>query len=274
MFRRRLIILSHYLRYPERYLYATVGDVLRDVFAPTSAMLAYRQLEHVQVRDEYLVCYLRGLNRPLYWPRSIAKRWLYQVISEAFYARDPHYYEIPETQVRSGDTVVDCGAAEGLFSLRVLGRAKRCYLIEPSSRFQRALALTFAEVSDVEVVPMALGAVSGSLRFTEDSIMSAMSETGALTVTVETLDHLFYEQGIRVDYLKMDLEGAEMNVLVGAEQTIRKFRPRIAVTLYHVGQNADETVTYLQSLVPEYRYRLKGICAETGNPVMGHFWTE
>jgi FkbM family methyltransferase len=216
----------------------------------------------------------KGDTPPLYWPEEYQERWLFNMVSEAFSPRDPHYYEIPQTSVKLGDVVVDCGSAEGLFSLRVFERAKHCYLVEPSPVFQRALALTFANVVNISIIPVAIGSFVGKARFSENTIKSAIGDKGELSVTVETLDHLFFEQGIRVDFIKADLEGSEMDMLKGARQTIINSKPRIAITLYHPGQSMVEIVSFLLDGVPEYQNIIKGINGDNGYPVMGHFWVE
>ncbi len=272
---RRLSILKRYLQNPAQYPYLSYSEILKHLVSPTSTMVAHQQIRRMEdMGNGYLACHLKDGLRPLYWPKLVKLRWLYQVISEAFWTKNWHYYEISKTMVRPGDVVVDCGAAEGLFALMILGRAKGCYLIEPLPVFQRALALTFAGVAGYEVLPVALGTAPGECTFQEDGIMSAVTEKGNVTVRIETLDRLFYERGIHVDYIKADLEGAEMDMLRGAAQTIRASKPRIAITLYHQGQNHEEMINYIQSLVPEYRYLIKGINAANGNPVMGHFWVE
>lgn len=269
---RRLNILKHYLNNLSTYTYCSLWQVLQQVFSPTSGMVARHKIKHVSYEDEYVVYQLKGLNRPLYWPRKFSHSLFYWMISETFRNRDPHFYEIPETTVHKGDIVADCGAADDLFSLTLLGRVKHCYLIEPLLEFQQALNKTFSCVRGFEILPVALGEQPGKLYLKEASIMSTIGETGSRVVDVETIDRLFYARGISVDYLKVDIEGSEMSMLKGAANTIRQSRPRIAMALYHQNQNVDETVAFLQSLVPNYQYRLKGICAESGNPVMGHFW--
>ena len=89
---------------------------------------------------------------------------------------------------------------------------------------------------------------------------------------LKQLTEYYFNRSISIDYLKADIEGAEMAMLKGACPTIKLSKPRIALTLYHIGHNVNEIVTYLRLLVTEYNHRVKGINVETGNPVMGHFW--
>ena len=59
--------------------------------------------------------------------------------------------------VATGDTVLDCGAAEGMFALSVMDRAARLVVFEPWEGFQESLRLTFGSNPRVSVRQQALG---------------------------------------------------------------------------------------------------------------------
>lgn len=61
-------------------------------------------------------------------------------------------------------------------------------------------------------------------------------------------------------------------MLAGAERSIARYRPKIAITTYHVAEHADQIASFLQRIEPGYRIRTKGIDAVTGSPVMLHAW--
>ena len=55
-----------------------------------------------------------------------------------------------------------------------------------------------------------------------------------MTVPLTTIDKIVNELGLeRVDFIKMDIEGAEVAALTGARETLRRFRPRLAIAVYH-----------------------------------------
>jgi FkbM family methyltransferase len=68
------------------------------------------------------------------------------------------------------------------------------------------------------------------------------------------------------DLLKIDAEGADFDVLRGAEKTIRESAPQIAVTTYHLDEHAADILDWLQKVQPRYRYRLKGFSYWTTTP--------
>ena len=60
-----------------------------------------------------------------------------------------------------------------------------------------------------------------------------------------------------ITYMKMDIEGAEMHALRGAERQIAKNKPKLAVSVYHKIGDLFEISSYLRTLVPEYRFYLR-----------------
>jgi FkbM family methyltransferase len=243
-----------------------------------AAVRAGWHIRDVREAEGYLVVQLGGVTKPLYWPRELPRHDLYMVIAEGCCEDDWHYYEVPETRVRGGDTVLDCGAAEGLFSLRIASRAGRTVAFEPSPVFVASLQRTFADVRDVTIVPKALGAAEGEARLGIGSLTSRLTEAeDGIPVSVTTIDRWTSESGESVDYIKADLEGFEMEALRGARETITRCRPRIAITCYHPGNEWREMLNYCRSLVPSYRYRVKGLSLLDGRhprPVMLHMWVE
>lgn len=74
-------------------------------------------------------------------------------------------------------------------------------------------------------------------------------------VTLAALDT--YLAGNRITFLKADVEGMEMPLLKGAEQTITTHRPKLAICVYHYPSDIPVITQYLKSLVPEYRFALR-----------------
>lgn len=71
---------------------------------------------------------------------------------------------------------------------------------------------------------------------------------------------------LRKDLLKIDAEGADLDVLQGAERTLREDAPQVAVTTYHEDDHAHRIHAWLQSVQPTYRFRLKGFSFWTPRP--------
>ena len=86
-----------------------------------------------------------------------------------------------------------------------------------------------------------------------------MQEMNTSTRRISTIciDDYVRSQGIeRVDYIKLDIEGAELAALRGAETTIREFRPILAVSLYHRDADFISIPDYLDRLGLQYEFFL------------------
>jgi hypothetical protein len=91
---------------------------------------------------------------------------------------------------------------------------------------------------------MEAGNISGT-RLVEDA-------NGA--VTVAALDDWCRENAVKPDFIKMDVEGAEVGALRGARSVITSCKPRLAVCLYHRLSDMWEIPLLLREMVPEYRF--------------------
>ncbi len=77
-------------------------------------------------------------------------------------------------------------------------------------------------------------------------------------VETVTIDESLTKLGLdRVDFIKMDIEGAELDALKGAEASIRKHRPKLAISLYHNPEDLETIPRYLAGLDLGYRFYLE-----------------
>lgn len=61
----------------------------------------------------------------------------------------------------------------------------------------------------------------------------------------------------RVDYIKLDIEGAELDMLHGAAKTITRFKPKMAVSAYHKPEDLWTLATYIKSLRADYEFEFR-----------------
>jgi len=273
--RRRLDLISAFVSNSRDFPFP-LGELIKGLLRPPCTYLAPRYIAGLHQTDEDWRVNLRSLTMPLYWPRALPRFNLYMVITEGMNADDWHFYEVPETQVLPGDVVLDCGAAEGLFSLRTMKRAGQVVAFEPAPMFVRSLHRTFADAPNVTIVPCALGGIANQVFLKTGSIDSHVSREGqGVPVSMTTIDQWVQHNDSRVDLIKGDLEGFELEVLRGAAQTIKRYRPKIAFTVYHPGNDWKEMVSFCRSLAPDYHYRIKGLSfldRRIARPVMLHLW--
>ncbi|MBO9732230.1 MAG: FkbM family methyltransferase [Chitinophaga sp.] len=275
----RLMLLYHYLVSNSVRKRISLREMMSHLFSPTMNAVAARESVLVKENDQYKYFRIRGYNDLFVYPASAPMYSLAMVLSES----RPwhwHYYEIPQTAVVAGDVVVDCGSAEGLFAFRHQYTAGHIFIMEPLPLFQDSLKELFGQNNAITILPVAAGdkcqqaylSMTSGTTALDATIQTSAGDGHALEVSVVTIDSLFASRGIKIDYLKADIEGFEENMIRGALETIRISKPKIAITTYHKGQNYHTLIELIKGVVPEYNHLIKGIHYLTGNPVMLHMW--
>lgn len=74
-------------------------------------------------------------------------------------------------------------------------------------------------------------------------------------VCLETIDHVLKSQ--RVTLIKMDIEGMELAALRGAKDTIQRWKPKLAICVYHKKEDLWEIADYIYRLVPQYKFYMR-----------------
>lgn len=250
-------------------------ELMKVVLDPTLGVKARRYIDRIDIDGPYRKVFMRGIDRPLYFPESLGMYPLEQLVVEIFHKPDWHYYQIEPTRVRGDDIVLDCGAAEGLFALQAEPQCRKVYVAEPMPLWLDALKRTFSPPTKVEMLPYALSDANRRLRMAEGVLDSHRTDASeGIEVEARTIDSLFADAGRPLTYLKGDIEGAELDVLRGAERTIRANAPRIAFTTYHQADHAEQITSILRRIHPRYRILTKGIESRAGAPVMLHAWMD
>lgn len=96
-----------------------------------------------------------------------------------------------------------------------------------------------------------------TLRFSQNSTSAALSENGAISVDVTTIDSI--AKDYKISYIKMDIEGSELKALHGSKTIISRDIPILAICVYHTPEDLITIPQYINSIVPEktYQYYLK-----------------
>ena len=202
----------------------------------------------------------------LYYPKKY--RWVdfCQTVDECFNPHNWHNFLSPRFHIGTADVVIDCGAAEGLFTWFAAQRGAQVHAFEPDAGFVASIRKSFADSPQVSINHCALGHRSGQAYLSEDEIFSRLTAADCGTpVELRTLDDAMGEA--KVTFLKADVEGYEFRVLLGAEAVIRRHQPRIAVTVYHPQNNVAEITDFLRECHPSYQFATKGIF-DNGHPVL------
>jgi FkbM family methyltransferase len=180
--------------------------------------------------------------------------------------------------VRPGDVVLDCGANVGVYTRHALQKGARLVVaIEPAPESLECLRRNLApQIADGRVVVYPKGvwnrdeelqlSVGPQWASTASSVVLDRGAKGP-TIPLTTIDKLVAELNLAsVDFVKMDIEGAEMQALEGAAQTVRRFKPRMAISLEHRPSDPQRIPEYAQKLWPEYIFQC-GPCTSVNGSI-------
>lgn len=157
---------------------------------------------------------------------------------------DPLVEKTIELWVRPGMVVVDAGAHQGLWTFRLaraVGPSGHVFAFEPSPEYASSLQTVIdrAGLGNVTMLPIALGDHDGTTgfrthdesgrRLTGESRLAAARESGNAEVEIARLDSLVarHPRLAEADVIKVDVEGAELKLFIGAEALLRRRKPRI-----------------------------------------------
>jgi FkbM family methyltransferase len=151
--------------------------------------------------------------------------------------------------IKQGNVVYDVGANVGIYSLYasfVVGTSGWVYAFEPLERNLRYLRKHFAlnNLQNCMVLESAVSNSEGSLAFSAADwtpSMAHLSANGEMTVPSTTLDICIYgEKRLKPpNVLKIDVEGAEFEVLSGATRAITEFHPTVFLEIHGTELHRD-----------------------------------
>jgi len=189
----------------------------------------------------------------------------------------------------------DCGGCLGETSILFLNHFKnieRVHMFEPL--FHKIVYEPFSSIirnaPKIKLVNFGLWSTKDELRFQEKpggascivlkdeykdettlyskKIKQKVSEY-VPKIPVISIDEYIAENNIeKVDFIKMDIEGAEPEALKGALKTINKDRPQLAIAIYHEKEHLYEIPLYLKSMLKGYMYRLGHYRVDLGETVL------
>ena len=162
--------------------------------------------------------------------------------------------------IEEGDVVLDVGGHLGTFALFALGRgARRVVVFEPEPRNYACLQRTLASqvrAGEVILVKAAAWSEPTILRFSGDNQVGHVDEQGEIEVEAVTIDRTVERLGLQnVDFIKMDIEGAEVDALEGARGTIARFGPRMSLSIYHRPDHPTEVPRVVLDARSSYRWK-------------------
>ncbi len=175
-------------------------------------------------------------------------------------------YEIDEVKLEEGDFIIDAGANIGLFSILAsqrVGETGQVFAFEPIREAQEILKknIVFNQIDNINIIPEALGSNNSVIEFVK---LETLGQSSGFVrgnfpkekVKQVTLDYFVKKNRVKkVDFIKADIEGMEREMIKGAEQTIKKFKPKISICIYHRADDLKVLRSLIKGFVPVYNFK-------------------
>ncbi len=168
--------------------------------------------------------------------------------------------------LKGGETILDCGAFIGDTARLFMGKTKnncKIYCFEPVVENCKEMEKWIKEekIDNVFVHNVGVGEKKHKDYVYSNEEVTTMGAVGdnrfradnpvVNEILVDTIDNL--AEGIAVDYIKMDIEGAEMAAIRGGKNTILKNKPQMLISGYHRIADMWEIPEYVIGLCSEYK---------------------
>ncbi len=173
-----------------------------------------------------------------------------------------YFFEDSPWQLEKNECLVDCGAYDGDsimdFAHATDSQYAYIYALEPDEDNCKAIERTLQkhDLKDVEIVQKASGKEASVQHFTANGMGGKIDADGEITIEVDRLDDIVSKDR-KVSIIKMDIEGAETDTLLGAKEIIQNDRPILMVSIYHKKDDLYRSFEIIDDMVTDYVYYLR-----------------
>lgn len=146
----------------------------------------------------------------------------------------------------TGDTVAE-------FLQHCSGKYNDIYAFEPESENYKKLKCFARHYKNIHAFQMGLSDQVKTGRTSSYGMHSSVSESGEESVQLDSIDHILsLSESPEVTFIKMDIEGFECKALKGAVNTIHKFKPKLAICMYHSIEDMMNVPLLIHKIEPGY----------------------
>ncbi len=154
-------------------------------------------------------------------------------------------------------TFIDGGGYIGDTTLNVIEKYpnyKKIYLFEPMNSNMIKARKNLKKYKNIEYIEAGLSNFEGEINFDEDDASSSISKIGKTKIKVNYIDNIISEN---IDFIKLDIEGSEQDALNGAKNLISKYKPILAICIYHKSEDWYRIPEIILEIYSEYKIYLR-----------------
>lgn len=168
-------------------------------------------------------------------------------------------------KAENGDYVLDCGAYTGNTSIyfsSLVGQNGKVFCFEAMPQTYTKLCDNISDYNNIVPYNYAICDREKTLKFTQEASPGSTVCPDFTEDTIEvqgiSIDTFVKKNKIKkIDFIKMDIEGSELNALVGCTETCKKFNPKLAVCIYHKAEDWINIPKKILELNKNYKFYIK-----------------
>jgi FkbM family methyltransferase len=182
-----------------------------------------------------------------------------------------------ENLIKNDSVVIDAGANIGIFSIFASKFATegKIYAFEPAPKTFNLLKNNIKDYNNISCLCTGLGdSVSkknivvreretGGNVIEDSPFLKHFSNDQSKLINITTIDQFVSEKKLnRLDFIKIDTEGYEEKILLGAKETIKRYKPIVVMSAYHNATDKENLPRTLKEIYPNYVCELHKDCEE------------
>lgn len=208
--------------------------------------------------------------------------WAYSLMYVAF--KKQYYFDHGKIKVKPeyGDVVIDAGGCVGdnaaYFAMSV-GHIGHVHVFDPLPAHEKIIKKNINQnklASRITYSSFALGKNSSNLAasniskshtlFLPDPTFHVTNSTEFPMITID--DYAYNNKLDKIDFIKMDIEGYEMQALQGAIETIKRFKPKLAISIYHKWQDFYVIPLWIHEIYNDYLFFIDHYTTHSGETIL------
>lgn len=195
-----------------------------------------------------------------------------------WYSENDQYFVKDLIHIDDGEVFIDGGGYTGDTTQQFIDTAKRAgakikriIIFEPDEKNSSLIRKFYGKRKNVTIIQKGLSDREKILSFSGEGPFFRMVDSdepveGAVNVPVINIDAVPECQD--ATWIKMDIEGSEMDALRGARELIRRNHPKLTICIYHSDEDMIRIVEYVHELAPEYKLYIRHHKRDAGETVL------
>ena len=170
------------------------------------------------------------------------------------------YFPKDIIKFNDNEVFIDVGSYDGRvakeFIQKVNGKYKLIVSLEPDKKNYNRVIKRLKNIPNNIIINKGAYSKNTKVTFSNDgTYVSKITNEGNYKIDTIKIDSI--KECSDASYIKMDIEGAEMEALKGAEKIIKRNKPKLAICIYHSDEDMINIIPYIHNLVLEYKLYIR-----------------